>query len=139
MVSGNNINIGIRNGFEQTVNLFQIPDKRLTVKQIPCDKQQIHRILADPRNYPAECFPYLLFPPAAPCASSVRNCPQVNISKMNTSQKCFLLYQRSQFFTVRGNGITSRIFPIPVRYMIMRSKPSPKPACLVVPYFLRSR
>ena len=45
----------------------------------------------------------------------------------------------SQLFTVLGNGITSRIFPIPVKYIIILSNPNPKPACLAVPYFLRSR
>ena len=45
----------------------------------------------------------------------------------------------SQLFTVLGNGITSRILPIPVRYITQRSNPSPKPACLAEPYFLRSR
>src|SRR5699024_6350842 len=45
----------------------------------------------------------------------------------------------SQLLTVLGNGITSRIFAIPVRYITQRSNPSPNPACLVDPYFLRSR
>lgn len=35
---------------------------------------------------------------------------------------------KSQFPTVRGNGRTSRMFAIPVRYMTQRSKPRPKPA-----------
>ena len=35
---------------------------------------------------------------------------------------------RSQLFTVLGNGITSRILPIPVIYITARSNPSPKPA-----------
>ena len=34
---------------------------------------------------------------------------------------------RSQFFTVLGNGITSLIFPIPVRYITQRSNPRPNP------------
>ena len=34
----------------------------------------------------------------------------------------------SQLPTVRGNGITSRMFDTPVRYITQRSKPSPKPA-----------
>ena len=33
----------------------------------------------------------------------------------------------SQFPTVLGNGMTSRMLPIPVRYMTQRSKPRPKP------------
>ena len=35
--------------------------------------------------------------------------------------------------------MTSRILLIPVRYMISRSKPSPKPACLTPPYLRKSR
>lgn len=34
----------------------------------------------------------------------------------------------SQLLTVRGNGITSLILPIPVRYITHLSKPRPKPA-----------
>ncbi len=49
------------------------------------------------------------------------------------------LNQSSQFPTVRGKGITSLMFDTPVRYMTQRSNPSPNPACLAVPYFLRSR
>ena len=50
-----------------------------------------------------------------------------------------LLFYSSQLFTVLGNGITSRMLDIPVRYMMHLSNPSPNPACLVDPYFLRSR
>ena len=39
-----------------------------------------------------------------------------------------LLDQNSQFPGVRANGITSRIFAIPVTNMSIRSKPRPKPA-----------
>ena len=45
----------------------------------------------------------------------------------------------SQFFTVLGKGMTSRMLPIPVRYITQRSNPRPKPAWLAEPYFLRSR
>lgn len=34
--------------------------------------------------------------------------------------------------------MTSLMFAMPVAYIIVLSKPSPKPACGVVPYFLRS-
>ena len=34
----------------------------------------------------------------------------------------------SQLFTVLGNGITSRIFDIPVKYITHLSNPNPKPA-----------
>jgi hypothetical protein len=47
--------------------------------------------------------------------------------------------QNSALPGVRGNGITSRIFFIPVRYIIMRSNPMPKPACFTPPKRRRSR
>lgn len=47
--------------------------------------------------------------------------------------------QISQLPTVRGNGITSRMFDTPVRYITQRSNPRPKPAWRAEPYFLRSR
>lgn len=48
-----------------------------------------------------------------------------------------LFDQYSAFPTVRGYGITSRIFDTPVRYIMIRSNPSPYPACLVPPKRLR--
>ena len=45
----------------------------------------------------------------------------------------------SQLPTVRGNGSTSRMLEMPVRYMTQRSKPKPKPAWRVEPYLRRSR
>ena len=45
----------------------------------------------------------------------------------------------SQLFTVLGNGMTSRMLPIPVRYITHLSNPSPNPACLAEPYLRRSR
>ena len=50
-----------------------------------------------------------------------------------------IFYHNSQFFTVLGKGMTSRMLPIPVRYITQRSNPRPKPAWLAEPYFLRSR
>ena len=41
--------------------------------------------------------------------------------------------QNSACRGARGNGITSRMFSIPVAYWIARSKPRPKPACGTVP------
>jgi hypothetical protein len=41
--------------------------------------------------------------------------------------------QKSQVRGARGNGMTSRMFAIPVTNMTRRSKPSPKPACGTVP------
>ena len=50
----------------------------------------------------------------------------------------YIITYKSQLFTVLGNGMTSRMLPIPVRYITQRSNPRPNPACLVLPYFLRS-
>lgn len=36
-----------------------------------------------------------------------------------------------------GKGMTSRMFSMPVANMTSRSKPSPKPACWIVPYRLK--
>ena len=41
--------------------------------------------------------------------------------------------QKSAFPTVRGCSSTSRMLLTPVRYITIRSKPNPKPACLQVP------
>lgn len=41
--------------------------------------------------------------------------------------------QNSALRGVRGKGITSRMFFMPVAYMMARSKPRPKPACGTVP------
>ena len=45
----------------------------------------------------------------------------------------------SRFAAVRGNGPTSRMLVMPVTYMTMRSRPSPKPACSTPPYRRKSR
>ncbi len=42
-------------------------------------------------------------------------------------------YQKSALPTVRGCSSTSRMLLTPVRYMTIRSKPRPKPACLQLP------
>ena len=39
------------------------------------------------------------------------------------------LNQKSALPGVRGNGMTSRMFFKPVRYIIIRSRPRPKPEC----------
>ena len=41
---------------------------------------------------------------------------------------CFIFHYSSQLPTVLGKGRTSRMLPIPVRYITQRSKPRPKPA-----------
>ena len=43
------------------------------------------------------------------------------------------IHQKSALPTVRGCSSTSRMLLTPVRYMTIRSKPRPKPACLQVP------
>ena len=45
----------------------------------------------------------------------------------------------SQLPTVRGNGSTSRMLEMPVRYMTQRSKPRPKPEWRALPYLRKSR
>lgn len=64
--------------------------------------------------------------------------PQAKYTNTRPALVSFILYS-SQLFTVLGNGMTSLIFDIPVRYITHLSNPSPNPACLVEPYFLRSR
>ena len=51
----------------------------------------------------------------------------------------FFIAQNSAFRVVRGKGSTSRMLPTPVRYMIRRSKPMPKPECGTEPYLRSSR
>lgn len=46
----------------------------------------------------------------------------------SNSNRQFLFTYSSQFFTVLGNGTTSLIFPIPVRYITHLSNPRPNPA-----------
>jgi len=48
-------------------------------------------------------------------------------------------HQKSALPGVRGNGITSRMFAIPVTNCTTLSRPSPKPACGTVPKRRRSR
>jgi len=52
-------------------------------------------------------------------------------SRSNADQ--FNPAQNSALFGVRGNGITSLIFPMPVTNSTKRSSPSPLPACGTVP------
>jgi len=47
--------------------------------------------------------------------------------------------QNSAWPGLRGNGMTSRMFVIPVAYWIVRSNPRPNPACGTLPYRRRSR
>ena len=44
----------------------------------------------------------------------------------------------SQLLTVLGKGMASRMLPMPVMYMTIRSKPRPKPAWRAEPYLRRS-
>ena len=56
---------------------------------------------------------------------SLRDPPQAeNPAKQDS---IFTIDYSSQLPTVLGNGITSRMLPIPVRYITQRSKPRPNP------------
>ena len=48
-------------------------------------------------------------------------------------------YQKSAFPVVRGKGSTTRMLDTPVKYIIRRSKPRPKPACGAEPNLRSSR
>src|SRR6478736_10153229 len=48
-------------------------------------------------------------------------------------------FQNSAFFGVRGNGITSRMFVMPVTNCTILSNPNPNPACGTDPNLLVSR
>ena len=63
----------------------------------------------------------------------------VSFSKIYLMLHLSLPSYSSQLLTVLGNGMTSRMLDMPVRYITQRSNPSPNPACLAEPYFLRSR
>lgn len=65
------------------------------------------------------------------CTGGMRRNPPAHPS-------CMVLSYNSQFPTVLGNGTTSRMFDIPVRYITQRSNPSPNPACLAEPYLRKS-
>ena len=54
--------------------------------------------------------------------------PGENNKNREKSSRSAVSSYNSQLPTVRGNGITSRMFDTPVRYITQRSKPSPKPA-----------
>src|SRR5699024_4110393 len=90
-------------------------------------------------------FPVLLRSPSGRIAQKTRGRIPVIISAGHSAPLpvcniTFLFhFYSSQLFTVLGNGITSRMFDIPVRYITHLSNPRPNPACLVEPYFLRSR
>ena len=79
MISCHQKNSGIRYRRKQIVNFSQFPEKRLTMKKVTGYKQQIHRILADTHNDPAECFPDFFFPLMTPRTAPVRDCPQMYI------------------------------------------------------------
>ena len=64
--------------------------------------------------------------------------PGENNKNREKSSRSAVSSYNSQLPTVRGNGITSRMFDTPVRYITQRSKPSPKPAWRAEPYFRRS-
>ena len=73
-------------------------------------------------------------PPGRQPDSLVR-CPSQRRRNLGAHPK----FQNSALPTVRGWGSTSRMLAMPVRYMTIRSKPRPKPACLQEPNRRRSR
>ena len=62
------------------------------MKKVTGYKQQIHRILADTHNDPAECFPDFILPLVTPWAASVRHCTKMYICKMNKSHANLSFY-----------------------------------------------
>ena len=91
MVSCHKKDSGFRNRGKPFIDLSKLAKQWLPVKKISGYKQQIHRILADTRNNPAECFPDFFFSLVAPGAAPVRNCAQMHIRKMNKSYHAKLL------------------------------------------------
>ena len=73
-------------------------------------------------------------PPGRQPDSLVR-CPSQRRRNLGAHPK----FQNSALPTVRGWGSTSRMLAMPVRYITIRSKPRPKPACLQEPNRRRSR
>ena len=91
MVSCHEKDSGLRNYGEPFIDLSKLAKQWLSVKKISGYKQQIHRILADTHNNPAECFPDFFLSLVAPGAAPIGNCTQMHIRKMNKSYHAKLL------------------------------------------------
>src|SRR5699024_5231525 len=103
------------------------------MEQISGNQQQICLLSAGLLNHLTKGIPDLLPSLGTPGILLLWFCSQMYISQMNKTHGSLLFYSfhnsdyRSQFFTVLGNGMTSRIFDMPVRYMTQRSNPRPNP------------
>lgn len=95
-----------------------------------------HVPIKQPANF-ATFLPVLLF--ICSCPFSTHTSPEIVLLRVYGKYGSFIPFYSSQLFTVLGNGMTSRIFAIPVRYITQRSNPRPNPACLADPYLRRSR
>ena len=67
------------------------------------------------------------------CASALDAAILLERQKLCIAVKSPEVHQNSALPTVRGCSSTSRILLTPVRYITIRSKPRPKPACLQEP------
>ena len=65
-------------------------------------------------------------------------CAYISVIHTKKSSQVYRENQKSALPVVRGKASTSRMLDMPVIYMIRRSKPRPKPACLVPPKRRRS-
>ena len=74
------------------------------------------------------------YPEGAPaCASALDAAILLERQKLCIAVKSPEVHQNSALPTVRGCSSTSRMLLTPVRYITIRSKPRPKPACLQEP------
>ena len=67
------------------------------------------------------------------CASALDAALLLERQKLCIAVKSTEVHQNSALPTVRGCSSTSRMLLTPVRYITIRSKPRPKPACLQEP------
>ena len=70
---------------------------------------------------------------APACASALDAAILLERQKLCIAVKSPEVHQNSALPTVRGCSSTSRMLLTPVRYITIRSKPRPKPACLQEP------
>ncbi len=70
---------------------------------------------------------------APACASALDAALLLERQKLCIAVKSTEVHQNSALPTVRGCSSTSRMLLTPVRYITIRSKPRPKPACLQEP------
>ena len=136
MIAGNDYHPDGGNGRKEIVDLLQIPHQGLAVKQIAADKQAVRLHFPRPVNDQTKGILDGLGPFPSPGLVRIRAHAPMDVSCVDEFHNAFLHFSAarrnnspysSQLFTVLGNGITSRMLDIPVRYITQRSKPSPKP------------